>query len=106
MVHNAARDDGSCCVVVKESFGNAFVPFLAPHYENVYVIDYRYWNGDLATFVQGRRAKDVLFLNNISATRNASLVSRMQAIVAERPARSRRGRAFLRPALANLEQSG
>ena len=81
VVHNAARDDGSCCVVVKESFGNAFVPFLAPHYENVYVIDYRYWNGDLATFVQGAGAKDVLFLNNISATRNASLVSRMQAIV-------------------------
>ena len=28
-IHNPERTDGSSCVVIKESFGNAFVPFYS-----------------------------------------------------------------------------
>ena len=42
-IHNPNMSDGSSCVVIKESFGNAFVPFLVDHYETVYVVDYRYY---------------------------------------------------------------
>ena len=34
-IHNPNMSDGSSCVVIKESFGNAFVPFLVDHYETV-----------------------------------------------------------------------
>ncbi len=34
--------DGSVLIVVKESFGNALLPYLVDHYSKIYEIDYRY----------------------------------------------------------------
>ena len=79
-ITNPGVTDGSSCVVVKESFGNAFVPFLLANYSEIHVIDYRYWNGNLTSFVQSKGVKDVIYLNNISATRNASLVKKLDGI--------------------------
>ncbi len=74
--------DGSSIVVVKESFGNAFVPFLVDHYEKVYVLDYRYYTAQtLSSFVDAKGAKTVLFINNMSATRNAGLVDAIARLV-------------------------
>ena len=67
-IHNPNKTDGSSIVVVKESFGNAFVPFLVDSYEYVYVIDYRYYGGDLSDFVAKKNVSDVLFINNVIAT--------------------------------------
>ncbi|MCD8299853.1 MAG: hypothetical protein LUC41_01545, partial [Clostridiales bacterium] len=41
-IENPNLHDGSACVVIKESYGNAFVPFLTDNYEYVYIVDYRY----------------------------------------------------------------
>lgn len=81
LIVNGEKQDGSSIVVIKESFGNAFVPFLTDHYERVYVIDYRYWNGKLKDFVKKKRAKEVLILNNISMTRNAYLIGMLSKIL-------------------------
>lgn len=67
-IHNESISDGSSIVIVKESYGNAFVPFLVDSYEYVYVIDYRYWSGNLADFVIDKGIDDVLFLNVVSNT--------------------------------------
>ena len=37
---------GKKIAVVKESYGNAFVPFLTNHYDEIYVIDPRKFYGD------------------------------------------------------------
>ena len=81
VIHNESITDGSSCVVVKESFGNAFVPFLPDHYQTVYVIDYRYWSGSLTEFVRTNGVKDVLFCNNLSALRNNSLMGDLYRIL-------------------------
>lgn len=62
------------CVVIKESFGNAMIPFLAGSYKKVYVIDYRTWKGSLTEFVEKYNINDVIFINNMSATRAQPLV--------------------------------
>ncbi len=67
--------DGPSCVVVKESFGNALVPFLANHYRRMIVVDYRYYGGSIAELAAETGAQDVIFLNNISMTRNEELVN-------------------------------
>ena len=71
-IHNETITDGSSIVVVKESFGNALVPFLVDHYEYVYVIDYRYFTNttgkSLQTFVTEKGVDTVLFINNLTAT--------------------------------------
>ncbi len=84
-IHNPNKTDGSACVLVKESFGNAFAPFLVEDYEYVYVVDYRHFNKvdprNLAQLVQDKGATDVIFMNNMSATRIDSLVSRLDSFV-------------------------
>ena len=81
VITNESVTDGSSCVVVKESFGNAFVPFLPDHYQTVYVIDYRYWSGSLTDFVKTNGVKDVLFCNNLSALRNNSLMGDLYRVL-------------------------
>lgn len=84
---NPEINDGSSCLVIKESFGNAMVAYLTQNYQTVYVVDYRYINqvfpGTLRQFVDERGVQDVMFVNNISATRNSSLVNAMSAFVGQ-----------------------
>ena len=81
VIRNTALSDGSSCVVIKESFGNAFVPFLTSHYETIYVIDYRYYDGELVDFVTTNGVQDVIFINNMSATRSTNLMSYIDGLV-------------------------
>ncbi len=81
-ITNTSNPNGETCLVIKESFGNAFVPFLVYHYKTVYVIDYRHYNGSLAGFLSTHPVNDIIFMNNISMTRNASLVQELTAFIA------------------------
>lgn len=81
VIKNKKLKDNSSCVVVKESFGNAFVPYLADHYQTIYVIDYRYWEGDLTQFIKKKNIPDVILINNISMTRNSYLIGRLSQII-------------------------
>lgn len=77
---NNSLDDGSACIVVKESFGNAFVPFLVPHYQHVYVVDYRYYTGSVVDLAREKNAQDVILINNISMTRSADRISDLSTV--------------------------
>ena len=80
-IENKDLSDGSSCIVVKESFGNAFIPFLVDHYQTVYVVDYRYWTGSISKLAQDKKVNDVLFLNNLSMIRNKSLVGKLYRVL-------------------------
>ena len=66
VIENPDLDDGSSCVVVKESYGNCFVPFLVDHYQTVYVIDFRYTQNNVMDFVKEHKVQDLIIMNNIS----------------------------------------
>lgn len=72
---NNDATNNDACIVVKESFGNAMIPFLVPHYKNVYVIDYRYYTDTVENLVKKTGAKDVYVINNISMTRSTDRVN-------------------------------
>ena len=59
--------NGRKIVVVKESYGNDFVPFLVPHFEEIYVVDQRYFQTSLVDLMEETGITDLLFLNNIFA---------------------------------------
>ncbi len=83
-IHNesiSADRKGSTVLLVKESFGNAFAPFLVDSYEYVYIIDYRYYDGTLTEFVTSHGVDDVIFLNNIVATTAGARLSEMEKLV-------------------------
>ena len=71
--------DGSSCLVIKESYGNAFVPFLVDHYQTVHVVDYRYFGENIPWFVEENQVQDVIFLNNADAI-SESAVSYMDGL--------------------------
>ena len=51
-------------VVIKDSYGNAFVPYLAAHYQEVYVIDYRSYKGNIKSLIRDQGIQDVVFAHN------------------------------------------
>lgn len=61
-------NNGKKIVVVKDSYGNAFVPFLIPHYEEIYIVDPRQFTLNIKTFIEEKEIDEVLFLNYILAT--------------------------------------
>lgn len=67
-IHNETIHDGSAILVIRESYGNAFLPVIADSYEYVYAIDYRFWDEDLVSLVLEKNIDTVLFLNNLAAT--------------------------------------
>lgn len=88
--HNEQITDGSSVVVVKNSYGNAFIPFLVDHYEHIYWIDFRYYqdycayvgesNNTISKFAKANDIDDIILLTDISATGNEVLLDPMQAV--------------------------
>ena len=80
IIENPEVHNGESCIVVKESFGNALVPFLVDHYETVYVIDYRYYDGSISALAKAKGVTDVLYANNLSALRSSDKVGAMNRV--------------------------
>lgn len=79
-IDNPDINDGSACILIKESYGNAFAPFLTDHYDKVYVIDYRYYSGDLTALVKQQSSCDVIFANVMILLDDTARAQKMQAL--------------------------
>lgn len=55
-------------LVLKDSYANAFIPFLLPHYEEIYFIDPRHFKTNLLQFIKDKSINDVLMLNGSFVT--------------------------------------
>ena len=62
----ASKAKGKNILIIKDSFANSFVPFVTQDYENIYMVDLRYYNGDMKSYLQKHNITDVLVLYNIS----------------------------------------
>ena len=80
-IKNLDIQEETSCLIIKESYGNAFVPFLIPHYKNVYVIDPRHYKGTLSDFTNNHKVDDIIFLANISTTRNSIYIDAMKGFI-------------------------
>ncbi|MBR3588263.1 MAG: hypothetical protein IKL16_01735 [Clostridia bacterium] len=65
-----SNKNGKKILVIKESYGNALVPFLCDNYEEVYVVDPRKTNFDLSSFVENQSIGEVLMINYAFAMSN------------------------------------
>lgn len=59
--------NGRRIALVKESYGNAFAPFLTNNYEKVIVVDQRSYKGDFIAMLKKEGINELLFINNIFA---------------------------------------
>lgn len=57
-----ASESSRRLLIVKDSFANCFIPFLAPHFREIVVVDPHYYSGTLQELLGTYRISDVLFL--------------------------------------------
>ncbi|MCC8097597.1 MAG: hypothetical protein LIO44_03370 [Eubacterium sp.] len=64
-VHSDAAGNGRKLGIIKDSYGNAVPAYLLSSFEDIYVIDMRYFTYNLPNFVKSRGITDLLFANNV-----------------------------------------
>ncbi|MBQ9471997.1 MAG: hypothetical protein IJU73_02505 [Ruminococcus sp.] len=78
--YNDTLDNGKKIAVVKESYGNSFVPYLTNNYQEVHVIDFRYFGQNLKSYMQDHGITEVLFINNVMSANAAVQLDRIKAL--------------------------
>lgn len=59
-------ENGRRLLIIKDSYAHIFIPFLANHFEEIHVVDLRYFHTNLYTYIKENRISESLFLYNIS----------------------------------------
>ena len=81
IIENPNITDGSSCLIVKESYGNCFVPFLVDHYQTVYVVDFRYANVNVVDYVKQHNINDLIIMNNITIIGSDEIASTIAGLL-------------------------
>jgi hypothetical protein len=81
MIAKTSQGGGRRVLVVKNSYGNPFAVWLLSHFEEVLVLDYRYFKGDILDVIEDHKVTDLVFINGIltSSTQvHTSLMRRLK----------------------------
>lgn len=73
-VHSDAGT-GRKLIIFKDSFGNALPPFLFGSFDDIWVVDMRYFTHNAIDFIKEKGITDVLFANNAFHAATASTVT-------------------------------
>ena len=57
--------NGRKLLILKDSYGNALPPFLFASFEEIHVVDCRYFLGNIISYAKEHQITDVLFANNM-----------------------------------------
>jgi hypothetical protein len=68
-------------LLIKNSYGNAFAPFLVNHFKEVHVADYRYFTGSIREWVAKHQITDVIILHGVFSANTDWHVARTAAIL-------------------------
>lgn len=68
-------------LVLKDSFGNAFIPFLCEHFGNIMVVDVRHSNFNIHDLLGDYGLTDIIFMNNVQAANSAQWANMYLAAV-------------------------
>ncbi len=72
--------NGRKIAIVKESYGNAFAPFLINNYEKIIVVDQRYYTGDFVAMLKAEGINELLFINNIFAAHTPFHINKIKGL--------------------------
>ncbi|MCL2105714.1 MAG: DHHW family protein [Oscillospiraceae bacterium] len=72
------NNTGRRLLLIRESFAAAMTPFLTENYDEIHVVDFRYYKGDIHQLIRGADITEALFLNYISAAGSPVQMNRME----------------------------
>jgi len=80
LVSNTSAGTGRTVLVVKNSYGNAFAPYLLPHFDRVVVLDYRYVSRNIQDIVDTFGVTDLVFVNATITANSGAHQERMRQV--------------------------
>lgn len=69
------QKNGKKILIIKDSYGNAFSPFLCAHYEEVYIVDYRYFKSNIKNLIKKYGINNLLFAHNMYVLNSTFTIS-------------------------------
>ncbi|MBQ3561478.1 MAG: hypothetical protein IJA06_06685 [Oscillospiraceae bacterium] len=76
-------NNGRKLVIIKESYGNAPATYIASGFEETYVVDERYYAGNLAELVSSRGITDILIINNVAAANTNFHIANIESLLTQ-----------------------
>ena len=76
-------NNGRKLVIIKESYGNAPATYIASGFEETYVVDERYYDGNLAELVESRGITDILIINNCAAANTNVHIANIESLLTQ-----------------------
>jgi len=70
--------NGRKAAIIKNSMGNAFSVYLISHYEELYVIDYRYSKHNLFELIKDNNINDLIFAVSLYAASSYGTIQSMR----------------------------
>ncbi len=80
-IKNVNSNTGRNVLVIKESYGNAFAPYLIPHFDNTYVVDLRYYKLNILELIKKEKITDVVIVNNAFAVATKKHINSLEALL-------------------------
>ncbi len=76
-------NNGRKLLIIKESYGNAPATFLASGFAETYVVDERYYDGNIVELVKSRGITDVLIINNCAAANTNFHIANIESLLTQ-----------------------
>lgn len=80
-VTNTGGTPGRRLLIVKDSFGNAMAPALFGSFEEVHVVDFRFFPHNLAAYARRNGITDMVFVNCVSIAFNPNTAARLRSML-------------------------
>jgi len=78
-----SNKNGRKAVVIKNSMGNAFSVYLISHYEEVWVMDFRYSNHNLNQLIEKHKINDLIFAMGMHAAMSNGTINMMRNLATQ-----------------------
>ncbi len=80
---NSDAGTGRKLIIFKDSYGNAIPSWLFGSFDEIHVVDYRYFTHNAIEYIKSNGITDVLFANNAFGAATASTVTRYENFIAQ-----------------------
>ena len=78
-----STDNGRRVLIIKESFGNVIPGYLFYTFEQIHVVDFRFFNKNLKRYIEENGITDVVISTNISFASSASVMGRYKRLLVQ-----------------------
>lgn len=72
--------NGRRLAIIKDSYGNAMPAFLFGSFEEIYVMDLRFFSHNMIDYIKEKQITDLLFVNNTTIAGNPSMSANLDTI--------------------------